>query len=156
MLKNLFSNLAESLVIKLPKPPDKCNLNSVIQYYSSFAVTANFCLVGTTEKQVLKIMQDIKSSKAPGIDKLSESEKFLKDGDDILAKPLSALCNLSISREVFASACKAAKLKPIFKKSKKTDPSNYRPISLLPVISKIIEKVAHDQGNAFLSDENTL
>ena len=154
MLKNLFSNLAESLVIKLPKPPDKCNLNSVIQYYSSFAITANFCLVGTTEKQVLKIMQDIKSSKAPGIDKLSE--KFLKDGDNTLAKPVSALCNLSISREVFASACKVAKLKPIFKKSKKTDPSNYRPISLLPVISKIIEKVAHDQGNAFLSDENTL
>ena len=126
----------------------------MIQCYSSFAITANFCLVGTTEKQVLKIMQDIKSSKAPGIDKLSE--KFLKDGDDTLAKPVSALCNLSISREVFASACKVAKLKPIFKKSKKTDPSNYRPISLLAVISKIIEKVAHDQGNAFFSDKNIL
>ena len=87
MLKNLFSNLAESLLIKLAKPPDKCNLNSVIQYCSSFATTANFYLVGTTEKQVLKIMQDIKSSIAPGIDKISR--KFLKDGNDILAKPVS-------------------------------------------------------------------
>ena len=99
-------------------------------------------------------MQDIKSSKAAGIDKLSG--RFLKDGADILAKPVSALCNLSISRGVFPSACKVAKLKPIFKKGKKTDPSNYRPISLLPVISKIIEKVVHDQTNAFLSDENIL
>ena len=40
-------------------------------------------------------MQDIKSFKAAGIDKLSG--KFLKDGTDILAKRVSALCNLSIS-----------------------------------------------------------
>ena len=89
-------------------------------------------------------MQDIKSSKAAGVDKLSG--KFLKDGANILAKPVSALCNLSVSRGVFPSACKLAKLKPIFKKGKKTDPSNYRPISLFPVISKIID----DQTNAFL------
>ena len=99
-------------------------------------------------------MQDIKSSKAVGIDKFSG--KFLKDGADILAKPVSALCNLSISWGVFPSACKVAKLKPIFKKGKKIDPSNYRPISLLPVISKVIEKVIHDQTNAFLSGENIL
>ena len=62
-------------------------------------------------------MQDIKSSKATWRDKLSG--KSLKDGADILAKPVSALCDLSISRGVFPSACKVAKLKPIFKKSKK-------------------------------------
>ena len=111
-------------------------------------------MVGNTVKQVLKIMQDIKSSKAAGIDKLSE--RFLKDGADILTKPVSTLCNLLISRGVFQSACKAAKLKRIFKKGKKTDLSNYRPISLLPVISKIIEKVLHDQKNAFICDENIL
>ena len=136
--KNLFSNLAESLLIKLLKPPDKYNLKSVIQYYSSFAITPDFCLVDTTEKQVLKIMQDIKSSKTAGVDKLSGM--FL----------VSTLCNLSISQGVFPSACKVAKLKPIFKKGKKTDPSNYRLIPLLPVISKITEKVVHDQTNAFL------
>ena len=92
--KNLFSNLVESLLIKLPKPLDKCNLKSVIKYYPSFVITTDFCLVDTTEKQVLEIMQDIKSSEAAGIDKLSG--RFLKDGADILAKPVSALCNLSI------------------------------------------------------------
>ena len=70
LIKKLFSNLAESLLIKLPKPPDKYNFRSVIQYYSSFAITADFCLVGTTEKQILKLMQDIKSSKAAGVHKL--------------------------------------------------------------------------------------
>ena len=50
IFKNFFSNLAESLIIKLPKPLDKYNLKSVIQYYSSFAITTDFCLVGITEK----------------------------------------------------------------------------------------------------------
>ena len=80
----------------------------------------------------------------------------MKNGADILVKAASILCNLSICREIFRSDCKVAKLKAIFKKGKKTDPSSYRPILLLPVISKIIEKVVHDQTNIVLSDENTL
>ena len=73
MFKNFFSNLAESLLSKLPKPTDKYNPELVIQYYSSFAITADFCLVGTAEKQVLKIMQDIKSSRAAEVDNFRES-----------------------------------------------------------------------------------
>ena len=140
IFKNFLSNLAESLLIKLLKPPDKYNLKSVIQYYSNFAITTEFCLVSTTEKQVLKIMQ-VKVLKLLKL----VLRKVLKDGADVLAKPFSAFCNLSISRGVFPSACKVAKLKPIFMKGKKTDPSNCRPISLLLVMSEIIEKIVHDQ-----------
>ena len=60
--KNFFSNYVEFLLIKLLKPPDKYILKSVIQYYTSFAILTDFCLVSTTEKQVLKIMLDIKGS----------------------------------------------------------------------------------------------
>ena len=49
----------------------------------------------TSEEKVLKIMTNIESSKDAGVDKLSG--RFLKDGVNILAKPVSALCNLSIS-----------------------------------------------------------
>ena len=75
-LQKLFFKLSGPLLIKLPQPPDKQNLKSVIQYYSSFAVIADFFLVSTTQKKVLKIMQDIKSSKVDGVYKLSGS--FLK------------------------------------------------------------------------------
>ena len=71
-------------------------------------------------------MTNIESSKATGVDKLSG--RFLKGGANILAKLISALYNLSVSQGVFPSAFKVAKLKPIFKKGKKIDPSNYRPI----------------------------
>ena len=79
-------------------------------------------------------MQNIDISKAAGTDNLSG--KFLKDGAGILAKPLSEICNLSITSRTFPNACKVTKLKSIFRKGKKTDPSNYRPISFLPLISK--------------------
>ena len=99
-------------------------------------------------------MQNIDISKAAGIDNLSG--KFLKAGAEILAKPPSEICNLWISSRAFPNACKVAKLKPIFKKGKKTDPSNYRPISLLPLISKVLERVIHDQTNAFLKGNNLI
>ena len=96
-------------------------------------------------------MQYIKSFKAAEVGKLSG--RFFKDDADMLAKLVSVLWNLSVSWGVFLNACKFAKLKPISEKEKKADPSNYRPISLLPVVSKIIEKVVvHGQINAFLSD----
>ena len=80
-------------------------------------------------------MENIEISKASGIEKLPG--RFLRDGTKILFKPISEICNLLISHGIFSDACKFAKLKPI-KKIKKVDPSNYMPISLLPLISKII------------------
>ena len=108
----------------------------------------------TSEEKVLKIMTTIESPKAAGVDK--HSGRFLKDGANIIAKPICALCNLSISQGVFANACKVAKLKLIYINQKNTDPSNYRRISLLPLISKIFERVIHDQISSFLSDEDIL
>ena len=99
-------------------------------------------------------MENIEIYKASGIDKLPG--RYLKDGAKILSKPISEICNLSISHGIFPNACKVAKVKPISTEGKKVDPSNYRPISLLPLISKIIEKVVHDQTNEFLSANKIL
>ena len=99
-------------------------------------------------------MGNIEISKASGIDKLPG--RFLKDGAKILSKPITEMYNLSISHGIFPNACKVAKLKPIFKKGKKVDPSNCRPILLLPLISKITEKVVHNQTNEFLSANKIL
>ena len=68
-----------------------------------------------------------------------------------MAKPISKLCNLSMTLGSFPDACKIAKVKPLFKKGSKTDPSNYRPISLLPLLSKVFERVVLSQTEEFLS-----
>ena len=59
-------------------------------------ISDNFCLSNTSEEKVLKIMTNIEISKAAGVDQLSA--RFLKDGANILAKPISTLCNLSNSQ----------------------------------------------------------
>ena len=94
--KNIFSNLAEYLHIKLLKP-DKYNLKSARSVLNQF-------------KSVLKLLEKL-------------SEGFLKYGSDILPVPVSVLCNLSIYWRVFSNAFKVTKLKRIFKKEKKNDPS---------------------------------
>ena len=63
--------LAKSLLIKLPNPPDKYNLQPVIGYYSGFTISVDFCLNNTSEEKVLKIMTNIESSKAAGIGRSS-------------------------------------------------------------------------------------
>ena len=58
---------------------------------------------------------------------------------------LGNIINLSIKLLTFLEECKITKLKPIFKKSARTDLKNYCSISLLPLVSKIIEKSIHFQ-----------
>ena len=81
--------------------------------------------------------------------------KFLKEGASILATPITELCNLSISLACFPDDCKQAKLKPLFKKGNKDEPKYYRPITLLPQISKVVEKIVHEQIQIYL-DKNKI
>ena len=117
MFKDFFSNLADSLLIKLPNAPNKYDIESVFQYYSKFIIEKPYHWKKFCEEEVFKIVQNTDILKSASIDNLSG--KFLKDGAEILAKPLSEICNLSITSRVFPNACKDAKLKPIFKKGKK-------------------------------------
>ena len=105
-------------------------------------LTDNFNL-NLPAKKVLEVLQFFDISKAAGIDKISG--RFLKDGVNILAKPIAKTCSISISSGLFPSDCKIAKLKPLYKKGSKTNPENFRPISLSPLISKVIERIVYDQ-----------
>ena len=92
--------------------------------------------------------------KTVGIDQILE--KFLKDKTPILAKPISEVSNLFMGLRSFPDACKIAKLKPLFKKGSKTDPSNHKPMSLLSLLSKVVERIVLKQRNGFLSHDKIL
>ena len=155
IFKDFFTNLAGNLVKNLPKPSNKFGMVSVKSYYDRFNLFGKkFSFSQITEDIIVNIMIKTNPAKAAGIDGLGG--RFLKDGIPILASPLAQLCNLSISLSVFPDKCKIAKLKPLFKKGSTTEPKNYRPISLLPLISKLIEKVIHDQTQNFLFENNIL
>ena len=154
IFKNFYSNLAENLVSKLPTAPKRFETSSLKSYYEKNAKlpSSKFKLAQVSKEHILEILQTMDPNKAAGIDEISG--KFLKDGSEILAKPISQICNLSFKKSKFPSQCKIAKVTPLFKKGSKTDPKNYRPISLLPIISKVIEKVVHEQTEHFLHQSN--
>ena len=90
---------------------------------------------------ILKLLKQLNPAKSAGIDNLTG--KFLKEGAPVLASPITDLVNLSISLPLFSDDCKIAKLKPLYKKEAKTEPKNYRPISLLPLLSKTRGPMGH-------------
>ena len=65
--------------------------------------------------------------------------------------PLARLINRSIETGVFPSQLKIAKVFPVFKGGEKSDPSNYRPLSILPTVSKIFEKHVNKHLMAYLN-----
>ena len=81
---------------------------------------------------------------------------LLRDVAEVLALPLRNIINISVKLSTFPEECKIAKLKPIFKKGARTDPKNYRPISLLPLVSKIIEKSNQFQIEDYLNEKKLI
>ena len=101
-----------------------------------------------------KELKSLKRHKATGLDDLPSN--LLKDGATIIAKPLSHVINLSLKTGIVPSEWKVAKITPLHKSGDKTKADNYRPISILPVLSKILEKAVHKQLIAFLEENNLL
>ena len=132
-------NVAPFSKASFPILPKSWYLNYLLYQMSLLSLKfrdLNFEFSETSEK-ILNIQKALNPSKAAGIDDLSG--KFLKDGTNILVRPISQLCNLSIKLNSFPRSCKIAKAKPPFKKGSKTNPQNYHPISLLLSYQKLLK-----------------
>ena len=106
---------------KLPSPKNKFGIEAVKKYYKNMNLEGkSFSFRPTNHADILKLLEDVKTSKSAGIDNLAG--KFLKEGASVLASPITDLCNLSISLSSFPDDCKIAKLKPLYKKEAKTKP----------------------------------
>ena len=131
-------------------------MNSVHQHYKNIEQKDNFNLTLTTEKKVLDVLECIDTSKAAGIDKISG--RFLKDGANILVKPIAKICDISISSGLFPSDCKTAKLKSSYKTGSKTNHENFGPFLSYHWKDywKFIERMVYDQVNNFLFQNDIL
>ena len=108
----------------------------------------------TSRKEILDIIATFKSGKSSGYDDISPT--VIKQIAPFITEPLTHVFNLSLSTGVFPSALKIAKVIPIFKKDDPHSFSNYRPISLLPCFSKILERLIYNRLDNFLSLHNIL
>ena len=95
------------------------------------------------------ILGSMNANKSSGLDDISAG--FLKDGADFLIDPIKHIVNMSIMSEVVPDGFKDARVTPLYKKGSRLDPGNYRPVSILPVLSKILEQAVNGQLCSFLN-----
>ena len=122
---------------KCSNPSGEFAFKKYLQYNSKNSM---FCSCVTPE-EIIKIIYSFPNNKAPGMDNISS--KILKKISNSITFPLTFIFNLSFTTGVLPDLLKIAKVIPVHKKGEKNLPGNYRPISLLSVFDKILEKLMH-------------
>lgn len=108
----------------------------------------------TTSNEIVLIIQNLNNTSSTGLDALPV--KLFRSIGTFIALPLSILINLSLAAGKFPRVLKTAVIKPIYKKGNSEDMTNYRPIALLSILSKIVERVFHNRLKDFLVATNFL
>ena len=116
---------------------------SIICIQSKRTHSELFKFQNVNENGILKLLKSVETKKAIGIDGLPAL--IVKYSANILAKPLTDIINLSICENTFPSKAKIAAVLPLFKKDDRSQKKNYRPISILSTLSKVIGKVLQNQ-----------
>ena len=107
-----------------------------------------------TEEAVSKLIDNIKSNVATGQDGISS--QIIKESKHVIAPIMTKIINLGYDTNCFPNSMKEAVIKPLHKKEDTNIISNYRPISILPCLSKIFEKSAANQLTKYLENQNLI
>ena len=111
-------------------------------------------LIPTTPEWCEQTLSSLKPRCATGLDRLPSSA--LIASRSVICYPLSSIINSSITSSQFPAQWKCASIRPLHKGGDRANPSNFRPISILPVPSKLLEKHVHLQLSSHLNSNNLL
>ena len=146
---NFFCKIGPDLANSIKGPAGKSYKDYLTQTISS-----TFTFNTVDSEFVLKLIRKLKTKSSYGHDGISSI--LLKHIADIIAPVLATTINQSMMTGIFPNSLKIAKISPIFKKENPHIADNYRPISLLPIISKIFEKVVFIQLYDYFIENNLL
>ena len=118
------------------------SFKSPLSYLPNFG-ELEFRLSTVPVSDVISILSSLDSGKATGSDELPL--RFLKACPAVMGRLVATIINQSISTCTFPDSWKRAVVTPVQKSKDNNDLTNFRPISVLPVFSKILERVVHDQ-----------
>jgi hypothetical protein len=145
----LYTDIGPSLANKIPQ-----FTGNPIDYLQNYNFPNSFYFEPCSPTEIINTIKFLKPKSSSGHDGISP--KLLKQCTPSIAEPLSHIANLSMTHGTFPSLMKIAKVIPIYKKDNRSHFLNYRPISLLPTFSKIIEKLVHKRLLHYLTTHNIL
>ena len=146
-----FATIGSSLAVTIN---DNESHISNYKHYLENPATVNCKLEKVNENDVIKIIDKMENKTSSGYDSISN--KILKHIKTEISKSLTIIINQMLESGIFPDSLKISKIIPLHKKGKVNLLSNYRPISLLPTISKVFERVIHDQLYTYLTNNNLL
>lgn len=152
---SFFSTIGSELANKIPKMYHyDPNTTKLPHTHPSAPHPSLERLKLATVDEVIKIINNLDTNTSSGIDGIST--KVIKRVKLLLADNLTQCINRCLDEGQFPGSLKIAKVSPIYKTGNKLDPGNYRPISVLPTLSKIFEKILHNRLSEFLTSINFL
>ena len=116
--------------------------------------TSKFIFSEISVDQVIDELHAISPNKASGLDNVCT--KLIKYGSKAVAPILCKIFNMCLKQGCVPDELKVARVNPIYKSGSKDDLSNYRPISILPICSKILEKIVHKQLYKYVTDNDLM
>ena len=139
-----------------PQLADKIVCDNNVQYtkYLELNLRNSIFLEPVTESEVFSIVNSFKGKQSCDTNNISMF--LVKNVIDNIVKPLNIICNLSLKSGIFPDSMKVAKVLPIFKNDDPKCFSNYRPVSLLPQFSKILEKIFNNKLVKYLNKYNII
>ena len=156
-LGNHYSTLAGKLADKIPIVKD-CDIpqTSKMDPRENQLIKCKFKFKDLTTNKVYETILKTDINKGPGIDNLSP--KCIKYVADVLSPHLTKLFNSFIEKNLYPSCFKTARCVPVFKGGDldPLEPVSYRPISILNVLNKVLEKLIHDQIYEYVEENNIL
>ena len=107
-----------------------------------------------SQQEIIDLVNDLRSGTAAGYDTISVS--IVKESIGIISEPLTHIINLSIQSGIVPDRMKIARVIPVFKSGDSSLLTNYRPVSVLPVFSKLLEKVVYNRILKYLDKHGIL
>ena len=114
----------------------------------------HFRIEHVTESFVFKELSKLNATKSTGLDGIPS--KFVKDSACVLKIPITFIINMSIDSGIVPDDMKSARVSPIYKKSSPLEVGNYRPVSILNVVSKVLERSVYNQFADYLNKYSLL
>ena len=145
---NFFSTVAEN--IGKDTVYDPSDHPSLIEIKKQNDCTNKFVFEKVTTDKVEKIINNINIKKATGADGIPA--KIIKCSKSIIAPQITSILNMSIDQNVFPDKLKKAQVTPLYKKNDPLLKTNYRPVSVLCIFSKIFEKILEQQLSDFFEN----
>ena len=134
--------------------PELAKKHTADWFYYGDTVDENIADIVTNNDEVIKLCRDIEPLKSSGMDEISA--KICKDAFLVLSDQLVHMFNASLHTGIYPDEWKVAKVIPLFKGGDREFVGNYRPVSLLPLPGKLLEKIVHNRISTFWTNSNFL